>query len=167
MKTLAVTGIIASTVLTSTVLTGISPADAATGCGSLPGQVQGSPNVQPGSRGVAYLWHDAHGWSLRVTHPGTAKAVVTGTITVTRDISHLQTVRLERGDAVAVSRDGHTLSFRMTNVGHLDGVNFTAECSPQMRVNVRVNGAGASTSQVFLGAHRVHPTSVPFTIERS
>ena len=162
MKTLALTGLVAAAVLTGT-----APAHAAESCGTLPAQVQGNPNVQPGSRGVAYLWHDSHGWSLRVTHPGTARAVVTGTLTVTRDISHLQTVRLERGDAVAVSRDGHTLSFRMANVGHLDGVNFTADCSPKMRVNVKVNGVGASTSQVFLGAHRAHPTSVPFTIERS
>jgi hypothetical protein len=102
-----------------------------------------------------------------VTHPGTAKVVVSGTITATRDISHLTRVRLEPGDVAAVSPDGHTLTFRFTNFGHLDGVDFTAECSHALRVAVK----GASTQQIRtkqirLGAHRVHPTSVPFTIER-
>ncbi len=157
LKALVITGLGASAVL------GVSaPAQAATTCGTLPAQVQGSPGVRPGQAGTTYLWHDAHGWKLRVTHRGTSKAVVAGTITATRDISHLTRVRLEPGDSAVVSRDGHTLAFRFTNVGHLDGVDFTAECSHALRVVVR----GASTQQVYLGARRVHPTSVPFTIER-
>ncbi len=157
LKALVLTGLSASAVL------GVSaPAQAATTCGSLPAQVQGSPNVRPGQAGTTYLWHDVHGWKLRVTHPGTAKVVVSGTITATRDISHLTRVLLEPGDVATVSPDGHTLAFRFTNVGHVDGVNFTAECSHALRVTVK----GASTQQIRLGAHRVHPTSVPFTIER-
>lgn len=97
-----------------------------------------------------------------MTHPGTAKVVVSGTTTATRDIRHLIRVRLEPGDVATVSPDGHRLAFWFTNVGHLDGVDFTAECSHAMRVAVK----GASTQQIRLGAHRVHPTSVPFTIER-
>jgi len=117
--------------------------------------------------GAAYLWHDSYGWKLRVTHPSGSRMLVTGTIPASRGIGHLRTFHLERGDAVTLSSDGHTLAFRMTNVGHLDGVDFTAECSPTMRVNVRVNGAEAKPTQVWLGAHKVHPTSVPFAIQRS
>jgi hypothetical protein len=144
------------------VLTAAAPADAAISCGTLPGQVQGNPNLKAGQAGTTYLWHDAHGWKLRVTHPGSSRKVVTGTITASRDLGHVTKVQLDRGDAVAVSKDGHTLSFRFTNVGQLDGVDFSAECSKTLRVNIK----GASTQQVFLGAHRVHPTSVPFAIER-
>ena len=143
----------------------VTPADAAT-CGTLPRAVQGDPVVRAGQAGFAYLYHDTHGWHLRVTHPGTAKAVVSGTITASNGISRLHTYRLEGGDVVRIS-NGTTLSFRMTNVGHLDGVDFSAECSRTMRVNVKVNGVEATPHQVFLGAHRVHPTSVPFTVQRS
>lgn len=160
LKSLVTAGVCAASVLTVA-----TPASAA-GCGTLPAAVQGNPNVKAGQAGVAYLFHDSQGWHVRVTHPGGSKVLVTGSITATRDISHVRATHLERGDAISVSKDGHTLSFRMTNVGHLDGVDFTAECSHALRVNVKVNGAGASTKQVFLGARRVHPTSVPFTIER-
>jgi hypothetical protein len=162
LKTLVTTGVAAASVL---VASGPAAAAAST-CGTLPATVQGNPNVRAGQAGDAYLFHDASGWKLRVTHPGTTRVVVSGTVTATRGISHVTPAHLEKGDAFSVSGDGHTLSFRMVNVGHLDGLDFTAECSHAMRVNVRVNGHGASTRQVFLGAHRVHPTSVPFTIER-
>ncbi len=160
LKALVTAGLAAGSVLA------VAPPASAATCGTLPATVQGNPNVKAGQAGAAYLFHDAGGWKLRVTHPGSSRMLVTGTLTATRDISHLAKVHLEPGDAVGISRDGHTLTFRMSNVGHLDGVNFTAECSHALKVNVKVNGYGASTRQVFLGAHRVHPTSVPFTIER-
>ena len=157
IRALAVTTAVAATA----VLTAGSPAQAAT-CGTLPAQVQGSPAVRGGQAGTTYLWHDAHGWHLRVTHPGTARVVVTGTLTASSGFRDLSRVHLERGNTVALSRDGRTLAFRMTNVGHLDGFDVRAECSRTLRVALK----GTSTQQVFLGAHRVHPTSVPFTVER-
>ncbi|MCU1595403.1 MAG: hypothetical protein JWO12_2795 [Frankiales bacterium] len=151
----------------ASVLAVAAPATAATdSCGALPASVQGNPNVQAGQTGALYLFHDGNGWNLRVTHPAGSRMVVAGTITATKEISHLTRLHLEKGDAVAISKDGHTLTFRFTNVGHLDGVRFTAECSHALKANVKVDGKGASTTQVFLGARRVHPTSVPFAIER-
>lgn len=163
IKALVTTG----TVITAaaSILAFAAPASAATAsCGSLPAAVQGNPSVKAGQAGALYLFHDSKGWNLRVTHPAGSRMAVTGTIVATQDISHLTKLHLEKGDAVSVS--GHTLSFRLTNIGHLDGVGFTAECSHALKVTARVNGKGASTTQVFLGAHRVHPTSVPFAIER-
>ena len=162
LKSLVIGGVAAATLAAPVAVT---PAEAAT-CGTLPRVVQGDPAVRAGQAGAAYLFHDARGWHLRVTHPGSSKVLVTGTITASSGISRLRTFHLERGDAVRVV-DGNTLSFRMTNVGHLDGVDFSAECSRTMRVSVRVNGTAASPRQVWLGAHRVHPTSVPFAIQRS
>lgn len=163
LKSLVAAGLTAATSVGVPALT--TPAQAAT-CGALPRAVQGDPLVRAGQAGDAYLWHDTHGWHLRVTHPGSARVIVSGTITASRGVTNVRPYRLERGDVVKVS-NGTSLAFRMTDYGHLDGVDFTAECSPTMRVSVRVNGSVASTRQVFLGAHRVHPTSVPFTIQRS
>lgn len=157
LRALAVTSAVAA----AAVLSAGSPAQATT-CGTLPAPVQGSPSVRGGQAGTTYLWHDGHGWHLRVTHPGSARVVVAGTLTASSGFRDLARVHLERGDAVALSRDGRTLAFRMANVGHLDGFDVRAECSRTVRVALR----GASTQQVFLGAHRAHPTSVPFTVER-
>lgn len=162
LKTLVASGVCAAAVLTVS-----APAQAATtSCGTLPAQVQGNPTVKGGQAGAVYLFHDAAGWKVRVTHASTKSSVITGTIATSGQISHLATFHLEKGDAVRLSDGGHTLRFRMTNVGHLDGFGFTAECSKTLKMNVSVDGKGASTKAVWLGGHRVHPTSVPFAIER-
>ena len=145
---------------------GAAPAADAATCGTLPAVVQGNPNVQPLQRGAAYLFHTSHGWSLRVTHASRTKAVVTGTIRTTNGVSNLHLYHLEKGDAVATGNGGRLVSFRFSNVGHLDGFDFTAECSPRLALDVHVNGKQVPTTQVYLGKNRVHPTSVPVVIER-
>ena len=153
----------------STVLGAATPAQAATssGCatGRLPSSVVGSPSVRAHQAKGIYLWHDSNGYSLRVTEPTTKTWVVTGSITVSRDISRVRLVRTEKGDSVTVH--GSTLSFRLVNHGGIDGVTFSAECSKAVRVAARGDGTVLTPQQVFLGAHRVHPTSVPFVIERA
>ena len=161
MKTLLAAALVAGGPLAVAV-----PPAAAADCGRLPAVVQGDPQVKPGQAAAAYLYHGTHGWSLRVTHPSKQRMVVTGTLRASAGISHYRTVRLERGDAVAESRDGRTLSFRVSNYGGLDGFDFQAECSTRLTVSLAVNGAQASTTQVHLGKGRAHPTSVPFVVER-
>lgn len=143
-------------------------ASAATGCstGSLPSSVLGNPIVHAGDQAAVYLWHDSHGWHLRATHPGSARTVISGSVTASRDISSLRRVALESADVLKLSNHNKTLSFRFVNVGRIDGFDFTASCAKTARFGFRVNGAAATPAQVHLGAHRVSPTSVPFTVER-
>ena len=167
----AVTVGLGTTLLAGVVLSA-SPAQAAentTGCptGALPGVVLGSPGVKAQQAQGVYLWHGAHGYSLRVTHPGKARVVVSGVITVSRDVSAVRRVALERSDSVTRSNHGHTLAFRFTNYGGVDGIDFGAECSRTVHVALRIAGRAATPGQVFLGEHRASPTSVPFTIERA
>ena len=162
--------IAAAAVLASASAVATAPtASAATGCstGSLPSSVLGNPVVHAGDAAAVYVWHDSHGWHLRATHPGTARAVISGSITASRDISSLRRVALESADVLRLSNHNKTLSFRFVNVGHVDGFDFTASCAKSARFGFRVNGAAATPEQVHLGAHRVSPTSVPFTVERS
>ena len=160
MKTLLAAALVATSPLAVA-----APAQA-TDCGRLPAVVQGNPMVQPMQRGVAYLYHGTNGWGLRVTHASKTRIVVTGTVRASSGISHYRTFRLEHGDAVAESADGRLLSFRLSNYGGLDGFDFQAECSDQLTVDVKVAGQDLPTTRVYLGKDRVHPTSVPFTIER-
>jgi hypothetical protein len=127
----------------------------------------GSPGLQPGQALGVYLWHGSNGYSLRATHPGTRKVVFSGRLSASNSFSHITRVAFERADSLAVSSDHKQLTFRFTNYGRIDGINFAADCSRLMRVNIRIDGATASPRQIKLGAHRTNPTSNPFTIQRS
>jgi hypothetical protein len=155
------------------VMTGAGPASAtdgdAPGCstGRLPDVVMGSPDVKAGQALGVYLWHGSNGYSLRATHSGSRKVVIAGRLSASNGFSDVTKVRLEKADNVTLSADHKTLTFRFTNYGYIDGVNFAADCSKLMRVKIRINGDIASPRQVKLGKHRSNPTSNPFTIERS
>ena len=141
----------------------------APGCstGVLPNTVMGSPDVKAGQALGVYLWHGSNGYSLRATHPGSKKVVISGRLNASTGFSHVTAVRLEKADSLVLSPDHKTLTFRFTNYGYIDGVNFAADCSRLIRVKIRINDAVASPRQVKLGKHRANPTSNPFTIERS
>jgi hypothetical protein len=143
--------------------------ETATTCktGALPTVVVGSPNLKPGQAPAVYLWHDGNGYSLRVTHPGKEKLVVSGKITVSRHIHGFRRVSLERNDVAVVGPRRHQINFRFNNYGGIDGFNFKAQCSAKVKVELKVGDAQATPAQVFLGKDRTSPTSVPFTIERA
>jgi hypothetical protein len=155
--------------LIGTVAGAASAEDDTPGCstGVLPNVVMGSPGVQPGQALGVYLWHGSNGYSLRATHPGHGKVVIAGRLSASNGFSHITRVRLEKADAVTLSADHKTLTFRFTNYGYIDGINFAADCSRLMRVKIRINDAVASPRQIKLGKRRANPTSNPFTIERS
>lgn len=155
--------------LTAPAFADTPPPAATTGCkvGALPVTVLGAPGVKAQNALGVYLWNNGHGYALRATHPGKAKIVVSGTITVSRTVHNVKRIRLEPHDTVTVSPNRTTLNFRFTNYGYLDGVDFAADCSRTVKVVVRLGTVQATPAQVFLGKNRLHPTSVPFTIERA
>lgn len=160
------------TTLTAALVLVSSPAafaDDSAGCatGALPAAVVGDPGVQARQALGVYLWHGSHGYSLRVTHPGKDKLVVSGAITASRDITRLHRVTLEKNDRLALGAHRHTLDFRFANYGGIDGFDFTADCSKTVRVQLQIAGTPAAPAAVFLGKDRTSPTSVPFTIERA
>src|SRR3954467_13306933 len=160
--------VLSAAVMTSAVLgAGVGTASAeddAPGCstGQLPNVVMGSPDVKPGQALGVYLWHGSNGYSLRATHPGSRKVVISGRLTASTGFSHVTKVRLEKADSLALSADRKTMTFRFTNYGYIDGINFAADCSRLIRVKIRINDALASPRQIKLGAHRANPTSNPF-----
>ncbi len=135
--------------------------------GVLPASVLGADGVKAQDATGVYLWHGKNGYALRVTHPGKAKVVFSGTITVTNAIHGVHRVRLEKADSFVVGPARHTLAFRFTNYGFIDGIDFTAACSKDVKISLKVDQVAATPDQVFLGKAKVHPTSVPFTIERA
>jgi hypothetical protein len=153
----------------ATAATPVTPKPEPTGCkaGTLPVDVLGAAGVKAQQALGVYLWHGKTGYALRVTHPGHQKVVFTGSITVTNAIGPVRKVKLEKVDAVKVGPRRHTLTFRFTNYGYLDGIDFAAGCSKNVKITLSIDQKPATPDQVFLGKNRTHPTSVPFTIERT
>lgn len=162
-----------------------APADAATpaanpaatsqascSTGRLPASVLGDPKVRAGQSAGVYLAHgtgatsERTGYALAVTHPGSRLAVFTGTVTSSAPITYVK-VRDERHDVVRLSADHKTLTYRFVNYGGIDGVAFRADCAKTVTFNAALDYRKLPAANVFLGAQRVHPSSVPFTIART
>lgn len=129
--------------------------------------VQGAPHgLTAGARGGDYLWHDTHGFHLRVTHPGTARVVYTGVIT-SPTAMRIDPVKLEKGDVVTLSPSHRTLTYSLVDYGRIDGVNFHTDCAATLTVS-RLHEGDRSLPivRVFLGEHRTHPKHIPFTVHR-
>lgn len=114
---------------------------------ALPPTVEGDPTVKPGATDGSfepglYVWHEAKGWRVRLTHnlktaDGKPQVIeVRGRITSSRPISNVRTVRLEdkqRGEWVSVQRPKRTvMEFRFVNGGYIDGINFNAGCAGRL-----------------------------------
>ena len=133
--------------------------------GAWPWTVQGAPAIVAGSAAGDYLWHDAAGWHLRVTHPGTYAVGFSGTIRANKPL-HVRGFRLERGDTFTISPDGLTVSYRFVNHGRLDGLDFTTACATRLGISSRMAGALLPIRRVWLGRAGHHPLQNPFVVLR-
>jgi hypothetical protein len=140
------------------------------GCEKAPwvATVQGFPTgFGAQSPGGDYLWHDSKGFHLRVTHKGTAKVVYAGVITSPVKL-HMAPVKLEKGDVATLSADKKTITFKFNDYGFVDGIDFHTDCAPSLKVShLTSNGKALSTSRVYLGAKRKHPSAIPFVVHRN
>jgi hypothetical protein len=133
--------------------------------GHWPGVVQGQPStLQAGAAEGVYLWHDDGGWHLRVTHPAHDKVVFTGRIQSATRVA--ATPRHDEKADVVLERGEKSVSFRFTNYGYIDGLDFRTACSPRLTFSLKVNGKKLSALRVFTGSANNHPTSDPFTLRR-
>jgi hypothetical protein len=147
-----------------------TPSAAAAACDRAPWQavVQGAPaGFGAGSPGGDYLWHDTHGFHLRVTHGRNHdRRIYSGVITSSAPM-RMDRVRLEKGDVAKLSANHRTLVFVFANHGYIDGVNFHTECAGALTVSrLHVGGRDLTAKGVYLGATKAHPAHVPFTVHR-
>ena len=133
--------------------------------GAWPLAVQGMPAVHAGSAAGDYVWHDATGWHLRVTHPGTYAVGFSGTIRANHKL-HVKGYRLEIGDTFSVSADGLSVTYRFRNHGRLDGLDFTTECATRLAIGGRMNGVVLPVRRIWVGHAGRHPLQNPFVVLR-
>ena len=133
-----------------------------------PDWVTGQPaGYQAGADGGVYLWHDATGWNVRVTHKTDDRLYVSGTILTSGVFDNVQGVALERNDHFTVSPDRHAITFRFNNYGHIDGLDFTTHCAPALLLNFGADGHELPANRVVIGHDDTHPDTDPFTIWRT
>ena len=158
-----------ATVAAATMTASPSAATATTtGCdeGRWPARVQGKPvNLAAGGRAGDYLWHDAAGWHLRVTHHGTTGVRFAGTITANEPLTVVG-VRLERGDAFSLSADHRTVTYRFTNHGRIDGLDIRTACASRISFNGLMSGAKLPVGRIWVGRTAAHPLQNPFVVTR-
>lgn len=134
--------------------------------GHWPADTLGRPaSLASGSAAGAYVWHNADGWHLFVTHPGTDKVVFSGRVLSSGKIDGVGR-RTEQRDKVNVSKRDKVVSFRFTNFGHLDGIDFRTRCAQRLGFELRMNGKRIAPEQVFIGADAHHPAHTPFAVTR-
>ena len=163
-----VTAVTVATPMSAYADTGADPsATTPTPCGALPSYVEGRP-ADLHVRGAAgdYLWHDANGWHLRVTHRTTKRMVFRGVIVASGPLT-FQRVRDEAHDKVALSSDGTKLAFRFVNHGGIDGVDFADSCASTLKFALAVNGHHLSRNGVYIGSQSARPDHNPFAITRA
>jgi len=136
-------------------------------CGALPSYVEGRPaNLHVHGATGDYLWHDAKGWHLRVTHRTRSRMMFRGVIRSDAPMT-FQRVRDESADRVRLSSDGKTLVFRFVNHGAIDGVDFADSCADTIKLGLLLDGHRLGLNHVYIGAHSARPDHNPFVISRT
>jgi hypothetical protein len=135
--------------------------------GHWPASVQGVPTAwHVGGAAGDYLWHDANGWHLRVTHRGTGKVVFSGRIVSSAPITSAVAVRLEGSDFIALSADKLTLTYRFSNYGKIDGLNFKTDCAKRLGFTGWMGTHKLPIGRIWIGHRNRHPLQNPFVVSR-
>jgi len=135
--------------------------------GHWPASVQGVPTAwHAGGAAGDYVWHDATGWHLRVTHRGTGKVVFSGKIVASAPITSAVAVRLEGSDSIALSADKLTLTYRFTNYGKIDGLNFRTDCARRVSFAGSMGASKLPIGRIWVGRGNHHPLQNPFAVIR-
>jgi len=162
-------GLLAPVAASASTLTTTATATATTeaACpGHWPASVQGQPTMlHPGARAGDYIWHDAMGWHLRVTHPNSSTLVFSGRITASAPM-RVTPFHLEGGDWVALSADRLTITYRFYNHGRIDGLDFRTDCARRLTFAGYGAGAKLPTGRIWIGHFGRHPLENPFVVVR-
>lgn len=134
--------------------------------GHWPASVQGRPTIlHSGGPAGDYIWHDAAGWHLRVTHATRIRRVFTGRIVASAPMA-VTPFRTEAGDTIGLSADKLTITYRFINYGHVDGLDFRTACAHRVSFSGSMSGTRLPTSRIWIGYRNRHPLENPFVVIR-
>jgi hypothetical protein len=156
----------AAATTTAAATTAAATSAATCDAGRWPRRVQGKPaTLVAGARAGDYIWHNENGRHLRVTHHGTAGVVFSGRIVANAPVSVVG-VRLEAGDAIALSADRKTVTYRFTNHGLVDGLDLRTACATRLAFAGSMAGTRLPVGRIWIGRNGIHPLGNPFVVTR-
>ncbi len=128
--------------------------------------VQGvDPEAERDGRPVGYYIGRAEDGGIRIrSHGPNARHHFTAVLRTDGAFVDVEAVRLERGDSVRVSDDGHTLRYDVHTFDGLDGVDFRVAGGDVVTFRLELNDRLIDTDRIYLGAADVHPAHNPFRI---
>lgn len=92
--------------------------------------------------------------------------VYSGTLRTDGTFKDVEKVRDEPDDHVAVTDNGHEITFSFVTYAGIDGFNFNVAGGTKVRYALDQSGKLISTSNIFLGKEGVHPKHNPMETHR-
>ena len=131
----------------------------------VPAASAGTPSSPPPHAAGVAVWHDTNGWHVRVTHKTLQDKVFTGAVLTRATMSDLKSVRLERNDFVKLGADEHSIRFRFSIYGYIDGFDFKAPCGKAIEFGFFADGRRVPIRHIIVGPTIRHPAQNPFFIK--
>jgi hypothetical protein len=131
-----------------------------------PLSAEGQPvTFRSGARAGDYIWHSATGWHIRFTHASSSRVIFSGRIVSDAALT-VTPYRLEPGDTFTLSADHKTVTYRVRNYGHIDGLDFRTACASRLTFGGSMDGVKLPTGRIWIGRAGRHPLQNPFVILR-
>lgn len=123
------------------------------------------PEAERDGRPVGYYIGRTEDGGIRLrSHGPNARHHFTAVLRTDGKFVDVEAVRLELGDWVRVSDDGHTLRYNVHTFHGLDGVNFRIDGGDVLSFRLELNDRLVGTDHIYLGAADSHPEHNPFRI---
>ncbi|HLZ28031.1 MAG TPA: hypothetical protein VKV73_12000 [Chloroflexota bacterium] len=107
--------------------------------------------------------HDGDRLQL-LTHDEAGSHEYTGNLTTTGTIEVVDLVQPEKDDSVAVSSDGHTVSFKFSTQEGVDGVVLRMTGAEKVQLTLDTDGQLTPVANIHLGSKNRSPKTNPFDI---
>ena len=99
-----------------------------------------------------------------LTHDNAGSHEYTGKLTTTGTIEVVDLVRPEKDDSVAVSADGHTVSFKFSTQEGVDGAVLRVTGAEKVQLTLDTDGQLTPVARIHLGSKGRSPKTNPFDI---
>jgi len=129
--------------------------------------VQGSPEFREGGSTGTYIWHDGHGWHLRVFNPTHSQAGFRGSIAADRGrFTVFHGTSTGGGDSVTANSAGTVLTYSLSTTDGSKGVDFRVSGSSMTFTVLNSDGSPGDRAHIFLGDDRNNPPTNSFNVIR-
>ena len=134
--------------------------------GQWPAASNGIPAVTSNGTPEGYYIGQSNGWYTLYVSSQPPTVTFTGYIKTNGLILYLSPTKDKTNDHFTV-KGPNEVSFTIKDNGHLDGFTFYAGCGSSLSFNLKINGAAAPKTLIFLGNPTSNATKNPVVFTRS